>query len=385
MSLFFILFYTASLVMAIIYAGLIFRLVVIWRSMSVFALKESFNPQVFISIIIPARNEAAAIEACLEAIARQNYPSNLYEILVVDDHSSDATVEKVKAFPSSNLRLIHLADHPQLDSLSGFKKQAITWAIEHARGELIVTTDADCIAPPFWLKHLAACYQEHGAKFIAAPVVFSPTTSLLEDFQALDFLGMMLATGAGIQTGWFHLSNGANLAYPKKTFYEVGGFQDIQQIASGDDMLLMHKIIRRYPNNLCFLKTTNATVSTTAQSTLSAFIQQRLRWATKSNSYTDRKVITVLGLIFFFCWAILLSLPAAILWGWPALAAGLVLLSIKATADYQLLSTAAVFFDKQALMRRFWLAQGLHILYITLIGLLANVKKTYEWKGRRVK
>jgi len=385
MPFLFSLFYATSLVMAILYTGLIFRLVAIWRSMPVFIPQTTSPASVYISIIIPARNEAVAIETCLKSIAQQDYPAHLYEILVIDDHSTDATVEKVNAFPAPNLRLIHLADYPQLDPLSGFKKQAITWAIDHARGALIVTTDADCKAPPSWLRQLAAGYQEHDAKFIAAPVVFSPTTSLLEDFQALDFLGMMLVTGAGIQAGWFHMSNGANLAYPKKVFHDVGGFQGIQQIASGDDMLLMHKIIHRHPNNICFVKTTSATVSTTAQPTLSAFIQQRLRWATKSNSYTDQKVIAVLALIFFLCWSILLSLPATILWGWPALIAGLVLVSIKATADYHLLSTAASFFEKQALMRRFWLAQGLHILYIALIGLLANVKKTYDWKGRMVK
>lgn len=385
MTYLFFLFYAASLLIALTYVGLIFRLVAVWRQIRETSWPGSAGIDTFVSIIVPARNEAMRIGDCLQALARQDYPRHLYEILVVDDHSTDATDEVVQLAALPNVRLLYLADFPNLDPASGYKKQAITWAMEHARGELIATTDADCVQPPGWLTILSNVYREKKAKFIAAPVEFAPTATLLEDFQALDFLGMMLLTGAGIQTGWFHMCNGANLAYPRETFHDVGGFGGIDRIASGDDMLLMHKIVGKYPGRICFVKSTEAVVRTPAQPTWRAFIRQRLRWATKSGGYSDWRVTAFLGLVFFLCWSILLTLPAWLFWGWPALAGGVLLLILKATADYRLLSEAASFFERRELMRRFWPAQGLHILYIAGIGLLANVKRTYEWKGRTVK
>jgi cellulose synthase/poly-beta-1,6-N-acetylglucosamine synthase-like glycosyltransferase len=381
----FLLFYAASLLGALTYAWLIFRLVAVWRRMDAVSYLGTGNANTLITVIIPARNEAKRIGDCLRALDRQDYPRHLYEILVVDDHSTDATDEVVQLAALPNLRVLYLADYPDLDPVSGYKKQAITWAMEQARGELVVTTDADCIQPPGWLTLLSAVYRERRPYFIAAPVMFAPTATLLEDFQALDFLGMMLLTGAGIQTGWFHMCNGANLAYPRATFREVGGFDGIDRIASGDDMLFMHKIVGKYPGRLCFVKGTEALVRTPAQPTLRAFIRQRLRWATKSGGYSDWRVTAFLGLVFFLCWSILFTLPAFFLWGWPALLGGGLLLALKVTADYRLLSEAASFFERRELMRRFWFAQGLHILYVAGIGLLANVKRTYEWKGRKVR
>lgn len=385
MPIYFALWFGFTLALALGYAVLIFRLVAVWRSMPALALTESDEPDVFLSVIIPARNEEASIRPCLEAIADQDYPVEKYEVLVVDDHSNDRTAERVRRAGLANLQLLRLADYPQLNPAAGHKKQAITWAMEHARGELIVTTDADCVAPPGWLRRLATSYRREDARFIAAPVVFSPTRSLLEDFQALDFLGMMLLTGAGIQTGWYYMSNGANLAYPKAVFHSVSGFDGIQDIASGDDMLLLHKIVRQSPAGIHFIKSREATVRTAPQPTLRTFVRQRLRWATKSNRYADWRVTAFLALVFLLCWSILLSLPAFFIWGLPAFLVGFVILFIKSVADYQLLSTAARFFGQSHLLKRFWPAQFMHILYVALIGLLANVWKRYEWKGRRVR
>lgn len=381
----FFIFYSLSLGAAFLYGGLILSLIKAWRSIPVFEPLKKEELNVSISVIIPARNEAANIRACLNAIAKQDYPSDLFEIIVVDDHSTDATAERVRQLGLPNLILLQLADHPSLDQQAGFKKQAISWAIEHARGELIVTTDADCLAPPTWLSYLASCYQKEKCHFIAAPVVFYPTLLFLENFQALDFLGMMLLTGAGIQTNWFYMSNGANLAYSKKSYQAVGGFQGIGRRASGDDMLLMHKIMRHFPGGACFVKATLAVVRTSAQPDLSSFLQQRLRWASKSDSYANWRLIAILGLVFFLCWSILLSPIAALFWRSPALLAGVLLFSIKSWIDYRLLSTAARFFNRQNLLKYFWASQIAHILYIAGIGLLANLKKNYVWKGRRVK
>ena len=134
-------------------------------------------------------------------------------------------------------------------------------AIGLAKGNLIVTTDADCIVQPEWLQTIASYYEEFGPVFIAAPVVYTNPLhgdsffkKLLKIFQSLDFITLQGITGASVYKKFHNMCNGANLAYEKKVFNEVGGFEGIDQIASGDDMLLMHKIQKIYPGRIQYLK-----------------------------------------------------------------------------------------------------------------------------------
>lgn len=265
------------------------------------------------------------------------------------------------------------------------KKAAIERGIAEASGELIVCTDADCQVPMDWLLHLAAFYEGKQAKFIAAPVNFHEEGNWLQRFQSLDFLGMMGVTGAGFQTGTGLLCNGANLAYPKAVFEEVGGFEGIDGLASGDDMLLLHKVAKRYPDQVFFLKNKSATVLTEAQPDLRSFLSQRLRWATKSKSYEDWRVTLRLVVVFLLCWAILLNGVLAIWFGWPLalLAAGLLL--AKLVVDYCFLGEMCRYFGRSDLMRGYWRSQLGHVAYILVVGTWANIAKQYVWKGRRVR
>jgi cellulose synthase/poly-beta-1,6-N-acetylglucosamine synthase-like glycosyltransferase len=180
------------------------------------------------------------------------------------------------------------------------------------------------------------------------------------------------------------MCNGANLAYEKALFHEVGGFKGIDHVASGDDMLLMQKIARFHPDALGFLKNPAATVLTKAKPTISDFMSQRLRWASKSSSYTEVFTVLQLVMVFAFCWNILLSLCLSIVYA-PILLLFLLQFASKSVADYLFLRTMARFFNREDLMRPFLTPQYMHVLYIIVVGSLANFKKTYQWKGRTVK
>lgn len=338
-----------------------------------------------ISVLVPARNEAGTIGDCLDALFRQTHPESAYEVIVIDDYSTDSTPDIVQCYQRSGLRLIRLAEHLPAPPPVAFKKKALETGIAKAKGALIVTTDADCIAPPDWLSIIASHYRENKPAFIAGPVGFHRERNGLARFQSLDYLGTMVLTGAGIRAGWMHLANGANLAFPKKVFEEVGGYAGIDHLASGDDMLLLHKIAERYPSRISFLKSAAALVHTEAKPTCRAFFQQRLRWATKSGAYQEWEVTTVLALVFFLCWAILLSPLLLLFYGAAAIAIPGILLGFKVWTDYRLLREGSRFFGRPELMRYFWVSQGLHIVYIAVVGLMANLVKEYEWKGRRVR
>jgi cellulose synthase/poly-beta-1,6-N-acetylglucosamine synthase-like glycosyltransferase len=351
----------------------------------IWQLPVSFKPSTKISILIPARNEAEGIATCLDSILQNNYPKNLYEIIVIDDHSEDATptIIQQKALAHPNLRLLELKNYIQPNETQSFKKKAIETAIAQATGELIITTDADCWVQKNWLLLIASYYEKNNYKFIAAPVNFHQETNTLTRFQSLDFMGMMGVTGGGIAGKWNYLCNGANLAYEKAAFYEVGGFSGIDNLASGDDILLLHKMVKRFPDGVGFLKNKAATVFTAAKPTLESFVSQRLRWATKNSGYTDIRVTATLGIVFIYSWLIVFFLVGSI-WKKAFLWVALVLLGCKFMADAIFLYQMSNFFDRKDLMKGYLSAAFLHLCYILGIGTASLFIKKYEWKGRKV-
>ena len=381
------IYWAVILLLSLFYVAFIFLYMTFWKRLSFFQNTEGYVPKTFISVLIPARDEQDNITECLQAIVSGNYQKSLFEIIVIDDHSEDETPQYVRDFSvkNPNVRLIELKNYIKLSDNQPFKKRAIEAAIGEARGTLIVTTDADCLAQPNWLNLLAEFYEKTGKRFIAAPVNFHEEKSFFERFQSLDYIGMMGITGAGVEGKFTNMCNGANLAYQKELFYEVGGFKGIDHVASGDDMLLMQKIAKFHPDALGFLKNHAATVFTKAKPTVSEFLSQRLRWASKSSSYTEFFTVFQLAVVFIFCWSMLITLCLSIVYKPIFLILFIFSFSAKTIADYFFLRTMARFFKRTDLMRPFLPPQYIHVLYIIVVGSLANFKKTYMWKGRKVK
>jgi cellulose synthase/poly-beta-1,6-N-acetylglucosamine synthase-like glycosyltransferase len=334
------------------------------------------EPTTCISVIIPARNEEANIGKLLLSIGRQTYPKHLFEVIVIDDHSTDNTAAVAKRF--SFVNLISLPS----DNINSYKKKAIETGIAVAAGDLIVTTDADCVVPENWLKTIAAFKEETQAVLIAAPVIIHTSGTFLSLFQCLDFMTLQGITAASVQKKIHSMSNGANLAYDRKAFYDVNGFSGIDGIASGDDMLLMEKIAKTFPGRLFYLLSKDAIVSTEAVSSWKEFFNQRIRWASKAKHYHDFKILIALFLVYFFN----LSFPVLFVAGffshllWFVLA---VILLIKMTVELFFLYPVARFYKKPELLSWLPLFQPVHILYTITAGWLGLVGK-FEWKGRRV-
>lgn len=343
-----------------------------------------------ISVIIPARNEEKNIGRCIESIIKQTYPTNLFEVIAVDDYSVDSTAAIVNSFNKKNIRVIKLSDFNEKGTLNSYKKKAIETAISLAKGSLIVTTDADCVVQPEWLKTIASFYENTRSVFIAAPVIYNntaPTDSALKKFfkifQSLDFMALQGITGASVYKKIHNMCNGANLVYEKKIFYEVKGFEGIDKIASGDDMLLMHKIQKIYPERTGYLKSANAIVQTQSSETIKEFINQRIRWASKADRYPDIKIITVLFLVYFLnVWILFIAVYAIFYHKYFYLMA--LLLTVKTTAELFFLFPIAQFFGNKKLLWWFIPSQPFHIMYTLIAGWLGKFG-SYTWKERKVK
>jgi cellulose synthase/poly-beta-1,6-N-acetylglucosamine synthase-like glycosyltransferase len=364
-----------SLFFSLAYLLLMLRYSFDWNGLETFQASGR-EYDIKVSVIVIARNEADNIEACLKSIAEQTYTKELVEILLVDDQSTDKTVEMAANLSIKQLKIL------QNNSLNG-KKQLLSFAISVSEAELIICTDADCQVPKGWINQIVALYVEQDAKFIAAPVQFTYNKMLFQKFQALDFLGMMAITGAGIKGKYLYMCNGANLAYPKAVFQEMGGFEGIDKKASGDDMLLMQKIALRYPNKIYFLKNREAVILTKPAYTLSEFWQQRLRWASKSGDYPQKLATIQLALV----WLFIFTLPVTFIFSFFEPRLFLVLsfsILLKIIADYVLLNAASTYFNKKNLLTIFLPAVFLHCAYILTVGFMAIFKRKYHWKDRKL-
>lgn len=336
------------------------------------------------SVVIPARNEAANIEACIAGILAQNYPTHLFEIIVVDDFSEDNTAQIVLkiAQQHNNVRVLQLKDFTNNENLIAYKKRAIEIAITEATGDWMVTTDADCSFPNNWLATYEAYIQEHNAVMVAAPVAYTNTGSFLSIFQVLDFISLQGITAAAVASGSHTLCNGANLCYSKKAFESVGKFRGIDHLPSGDDMLLMHKMKKAFPGQIGYLYAQDAVVSTAPSATLDLFIQQRIRWASKALGYQDKIIFWILLLVYLVNFSLLAYLPVNFIQT-GNLNNWLILIGSKTLIEIPFMYASAKFFKQQKLLFWFALMQPFHIVYTVIAGWFGTFG-SYKWKGRTI-
>ena len=380
-----------------LYALLLVYFRLSWLAIPKFVPAPGKDPKTRINVIIPARNEEQNIKACLDSMIGQSYSKELFEVLVIDDHSTDRTAEIINNYASQNVKLISLKDLITDAELNSYKKKAIEMAVQRSSGELIVTTDADSIVPQTWLKTIAGFYEQSSPAFIVMPVSYNCNNSFFEKFQALDFMTLQGITGAAVNKKMLSMCNGANLAYTKKGFDEVAGFSGIDNIASGDDMLLMHKIYKKYPAGISYLKSKDVIVHTQPMHTLKEFFNQRIRWASKADKYDDKRIFAVLLIVYLLNFS-LLVLPVIALFYNPVFTVRLYpfrfvfsifeywlfLLTVKTIIELFFLFPVAGFFSKRKILWLFPLMQPFHIIYTIIAGWLGKFG-TYKWKGRIVK
>lgn len=356
-----------------------------FRRTRLFKPQAGLVPGSFFSVIVPARNEAGFIESCIRSILDGKYPSTLMEVIVVNDHSNDATASIVQQLQTTypNLHLINLEEHLDGNPLNAYKKKAIEIAISKSKGNWIVTTDADCKVPAEWLTLLDAYIQQEKPVLVAAPVMFTHTKGILSLFQLLDFMSLQGITAAAVSAGSHTICNGANLAYRKDVFYEVGQFRGIDTLASGDDMLLMYKIKQKYPQGLGYLFHQGAIVTTEPMHTLSGFINQRIRWASKADRYDDKNVFRILVLVYAVNLALLILLPVN-LFVTGEIAHWLTLMLLKTLVELSFMRPVARFYQQTDTLLYFPFMQLLHLPYTVIAGWMGKFG-SYRWKGRKVK
>ncbi len=334
----------------------------------------------YISIIIPFRNERENLPENLRTLEEQNYPKEKFEIIYVNDSSTDDSadiIEKNKC--SRNIKIISV---PEDFSVNAHKKRAVRFGIEHANGEIIVTTDADCTYGKDWLRSLLK-YMDEETAFVSGPVEFEDKGKFFDRLQKIEFAGLVI-TGAGlIGINKPAICNAANIAYRKKIFDEVKGFSDQLNLSSGDDELLMQKIWKETKYKIKFCPDKNTVVKTAPNNSLNQFYQQRKRWASKGLFYANRLLILKLILIFLFYLGLTVQLFLGIFFSSKFLFFFLISLFLKALGEFFVLKRGTKLLFEKGTLKPFILAEILHIPYIIIAG-ISGAFGNFTWKERKV-
>ncbi|RMG72865.1 MAG: glycosyltransferase [Bacteroidetes bacterium] len=338
------------------------------------------RPRPLVTVVVPARNEAEHVAQCLTAILAQDYPRDLLEVILVNDHSTDATREiaLVRALKDHRLRVLDLPEEVS----QAHKKAALTLGIEAAQGEIILQTDADCVMGPHWVSRMVDHFGADTA-LVSGPVRLRAQPHWLEEIQALESMGLVAIGAGSLAAGAPNMANGANMAYRREAFLAVDGFAGTESVASGDDELLLQKIARLKGRKLRFAKCRDAIVETRALSDWGRLKAQRLRWVSKARAYLNRRVnvVQVIAYLAFLAYPVVLGLA---IWNpayWLLLAE---LLVLKWVSDLLLMYQAAKFFHTFPLLKRLPLLELLYTPYVLWVGLAGNLVKHYSWKGRTV-
>lgn len=395
-----------AIIIIIAYVALIAVFIIGFDRIKEFKHDDS-NPTTQFTIIIPFRNEAKNLSNLLQSIENLDYPKELFEVILVNDASEDDSVTIIQRFlttresqhvtlsavEGSSLEssvvneeeIFQAAQHniQILDSIrksASPKKDAITTAVEQAQYDWIITTDADCILPKKWLVVFDTYIRENNTYFIAAPVTYPLEKGFLKKFQLLDLLSLQGATIGGFGIKKPFLCNGANLCYCKAIFEEVKGFEGNTEIASGDDIFLMEKILNKYPDKVQYVKSEDALIKTQAQSSWAALLDQRKRWAAKATQYKNNFGKVVALLVFAVNMLIILLILLSIFgyFKWFYL---LIFFLAKSIADQLLLYKTAYHFKQQQVLTAAFKSSFFYPFFSMFVA-IAAMRTRFHWKGR---
>ncbi|NCP21703.1 MAG: glycosyltransferase [Flavobacteriales bacterium CG_4_8_14_3_um_filter_35_10] len=368
-----------SILITVLYVCLMVFIIIGQKKLKPFIL-ESVPPTTQFSIIIPFRNEAKNLEALLQSLFELNYPKAQFELILVNDFSSDNFRPIIAHFKEkfSNLSCVD-----SINAGSAPKKAALSLGVLKAKYNWIVTSDADCTFSKNWLQAFNQKILKDNPLMIAGLVKYHHFKGFLNHFQCLDLLSLQ-ATLLGT-FGWQKpmLCHGANLCYAKVLFNELNGFSSHRHIASGDDVFLLEAAANKYPDKVMAVNSLETVVSTNVEPTLKALLSQRMRWAAKATAYKNWP-IKAMGLIVFAM--NFLCLLAAVLSLLSLVSAKLfwIIFLIKFTIDGLVLYPMAQFFKQKSVLKSYLLSSFLYPLF-SVTSVFLGFTKAYTWKNRAFK
>lgn len=340
-------------------------------------LHASLTPRTRVSVVVAIRNEEKNINLLLKHLSVQKYPRHLYEIILADDHSRDATLPIVNKWIHESdlyIRVVHSA------AGETGKKAALKNGINKATGTLILTTDADCTMNERWISSMVSFYEKENPRMILGPVLYrTHKNKVFGYFQALEFISLQATSAGSASLNRPLFCNAANMAFSRKIYNEI---QDplSSKTVSGDDTLFLLSIKKKHPGTIRFNKNPHALVETLPEKTLMDFWNQRKRWVSKSKYYRDFDILFVSVLVFV---TNLLLSTGAVMMFFNSLFVNYftVFFLLKLLIDSCLLFPFILYYRKYHLLLIYLPSQLVYPFYVTATALGGRLSG-FEWKNR---
>ncbi len=312
----------------------------------------------YLSVIIPCRNEEKDLPSLLSDISRQTLNSSLFELIIVDDNSTDSTFQTASRFTGiSRVKVI--------SNTGKGKKSAIRTGVEASAGELIITIDADCRISNTFLETISSFFSESGPAMIICPVMPERGKGFFERFQELEFLSLQGVTAGSAMLGDPVMCNGAGLAFTKKAFLDHSGGLHYE-LASGDDIFLLQSLKKQSRKSIKWIESAATTVTTKLSGSPSSFLRQRARWISKTGHYSDTSAI-VLAIVTFVTILAQIAILAAGIFSPSILLIFAVFVLMKSVPDFLILRNTASRYDRKSLLIWFLPSQFIYPFYVFAI------------------
>jgi cellulose synthase/poly-beta-1,6-N-acetylglucosamine synthase-like glycosyltransferase len=347
--------YAVTFLLLSVYVYFILKYIRTWKTAPDFSFKSAAGG-ISLTVLVPFRNEQENLPALLESFQKQSLSRGRWEVLFIDDHSTDESVSVVHKYcaGATNCRVIK--------NEGKGKKSALKTGIAKAAGDIIVTTDADCRFGKGRLSSVIAFHEHEVPDMTIMPVMMEGGASFMQKFFVADFLALQMVTAGSALTGEPLMCNGANLAFKKQD-----NDPDLKEnYASGEDMFLLESM-KKSGKKIRYLKSESAVVRTKAPGNIKQFIRQRSRWISKAGGYSDTFLL-FFSLMVFAVNILTLVFAVLAISGFIPFRIFALWFIIKTLTDYSLIRSGFRFFDFRVSLLQFAVMQMLYPFYMLLVS-----------------
>jgi len=375
-----------SFTLPIILAGMLaffYTITLLWFTLGWLKLKSPKQYEstqlLQVTVVVAARNEETNLPRLLECLRNQDYPKEKFEVILVDDFSDDSTPDVICRFIKENdLENFFYVRNEHLFPVG--KKGALEFGIARANYEIIITTDADCVMGPEWLKSMVSSFNQDSIKMVIGPVDIKNDCQLFSKLQSPEFMSLTGSTGGSTAWGSPVMCNGANLAFRKEAYLDVKKSICGKKYFSGDDIFLMLAIKKQDSDKILYQMDRAAMVHTGASPDFRSFINQRIRWASKAGGYNDFVSVLVGATVALF--NIIVAISTILFFtGIVPVWVMVVLWITKIIADFPLILFVSRFLEKTFLLKWYIPLQLVYPFYVSIVLFLSQLA-SYNWKGR---
>jgi len=322
------------------------------------------------SVIVAARNGRENILNCLISLHNLEYPEGKLEIIIVDDDSTDDTYEIIADFIKDKNRFKLIKPTKQIAAKPG-KANALANGIEISGGEIIMTTDADCVVSPTWAITLASYYK--GDVAFVGGFTTQNSDSLFNGMQAVDFVYLLTVAAGTINLGQPVSCIGNNMSFTRKAYDEIGGYASIP-FSVTEDLALIRKIKALKKYKIIYPMDKGSLVVSKPLENLKSIYHQKKRWGV-GGLKTEALGFFVIGTGFL---ANLLVLVSPFIFSAPIL----YLVFFKLTSDYLLLYSSHKYLDLPFTFTSYLVFEIYYTFYVVILPLVVFINRDVNWKGR---